>query len=108
MHFSTFIKKIKKKKSEKQIGQGAKAGRSDPGSGLVGRQVARNARQGTREGAAGKGEGRRGEAPEGGGGAVQARADGAEGALWSGPQDGAVRVFQGGALREGQQVQVQP
>ena len=82
---------------EKQIGQGTEAGRTDPSAGCDGRQIARGTRQGKGEGAEGEGEGRRGEAPEGRGGAVQARAD-AEGALWSRPEDGAVRVFQGGPL----------
>jgi hypothetical protein len=45
-------------------------------------------------------------APEGKRGAVQAPAD-AEGTFRSGPENGAVLVFQGGFLREGQQVQVQ-
>ena len=92
---------------EKPLCEGAEGGRHDPEAAGVGGQVAGDAGEGEGEGPAREGEARGGEAQEGGGGAVQARAD-AEGAVRGRPEDGAVRVLQGGDVREGGQVQVQP
>ena len=83
---------------EKQIGQGAEAGRPDPSASGCIWKVAGGACEGEGEGAAGERKGRRREAAQGGSGTAQARTD-AEGAVWGRPKDGVVRILQGGPLR---------